>query len=483
MSEATALPLGPSRPGLRGLSVIGWSVLAVSVSVVQALAVFLDWKLGLAVCVAIIAAWMLVSQPELLLPLAVMTMFLEDVTFSGQAISRLLAPAALLVTAIELLRGTGRIRPGLPLACAGGYVAWAVASGMWTQSAAGTSFMLQSLGIALVWMLAFASLLNSVGDLRRILLVIAFTAATVGGLSVIAFGTNFTIPTIDLLQAGRSQGAVGDPDFFAGMQLVAIPLVLVAAGEAQGRLRVALYGSLCPILASVFTSLSRGGFIAFVVLNVLLLVSRPGRIFGSRREKAVALFVIVIGMMVLFSRPFVRDTVVSRVQSIYAPKDANEKSGSGRTNLWLAARRAIRENPATGIGYGSFAHVSQELVLTTPGVDLEVYVLRAEGDNLVPHNTYLGTAAELGYPGLLLYLSVVGGTMLYLRRAARVALERGAEYVARVANALVAGLASWMVTTIFLSAETTRMLWIIVGISLALPKLIPPPASSSPRSG
>ena len=33
--------------------------------------------------------------------------------------------------------------------------------------------------------------------------------------------------------------------------------------------------------------------------------------------------------------------------------------------------------------------------------------LREEGDNLVAHNTYLGTSAELGLVGLALYLGVL----------------------------------------------------------------------------
>jgi hypothetical protein len=35
------------------------------------------------------------------------------------------------------------------------------------------------------------------------------------------------------------------------------------------------------------------------------------------------------------------------------------------------------------------------------------------------------------------------------------------------------GLGSWGVTSVFLSAETARMSWIIVGLCLALPKLLP----------
>jgi hypothetical protein len=42
-----------------------------------------------------------------------------------------------------------------------------------------------------------------------------------------------------------------------------------------------------------------------------------------------------------------------------------------------------------------------------------------------------------------------------------------------VAHALTLGLFAWGICTFFLSGETARMLWIIVGVTLALPKLIP----------
>jgi O-antigen ligase len=128
-----------------------------------------------------------------------------------------------------------------------------------------------------------------------------------------------------------------------------------------------------------------------------------------------------------------------------------------------------------GIGYGSFIYESQDILLSTPGVDTEVLQLRLEGENFVAHNTYLGTAAELGLTGVLLYFGVMVSTGLHLRRTAIRAFAAGADFVGRVAYALLIGLATWAVTSIFLSAETARMFWIIVGLSLALPKLVPVP--------
>lgn len=446
-------------------------------AVVEATAITLDPKLGFAVALGFVVAAIVLARPVLLLPIGLVTVNLENVNVSDVNLTRLLAPLMLVVVLAELVRGGARLRLGPPFWCVGGYVTWAIASGLWTESVEGTRFLLQSLAIAVIFMLAFASLLNSERDLRVLLYVFAFAASLLGGLSVIAFLGDLEIPPLELLQEGRSQGGVGDPDFFAAIQLVAVPLVLVLAGEAKSRhLSLALYAGLLTILASVFTSLSRGGFLATAVLAFLLLISRPERVFRSRREKAAALLVIALGMTLFFVRPSVREEVVSRAESIYAPKTRQDETGSGRTVIWSAATRTAAEHPILGVGFGSFIYISEELIFETPNISLDVYQLRGDETNLVAHNTYLGTTAELGIVGLALYLSVLFSTAFYLRRTTRRAFEAGKPFVGRVANTLVLGLAAWAVASIFLSAETARMFWIIIGLSLALPKLISAPA-------
>jgi O-antigen ligase len=479
-----ARPLAPPDPRLSWpVSIGGWAALAGLLALVEAMAAFVDWKVGLVVVLAVLVTLLVLTRPAFLLPVAGAIVFLEDAHFMGMAVTRLFAPAAVLFVALEFLRGTARVRPGLPLALVAAYLAWAVASGLWTVSIEGTQFLLQSLAIALAFMIVFAALPKSEADVRRLLYSLSFTAAIVGGLSVIAFGSPFDLPGIDLLQAGRSQGGVGDPDFFAAMQLVTVPLALVMASETKNaRVRLALYAAVLTILASVFTSLSRGGFLAVAVLGLLFLVSRPERLFRSRHEKAIALLVVVLGMVAFFSRPYVREEVVSRAETIYAPKTKDDASGSGRTNLWKAAAKTAGEHPLTGIGFGGFGSISQELLFQTPGVDLDVQQIREEGDYFVAHNTYLGTAAELGLPGLLLYLGLIFATGFTLRRTAERAAAAGAPFIGRVAHALVLGLASWVLTSFFLSGETARMLWIIIGLSLALPRLVPDPRRSQERS-
>ena len=457
------------------LALFGWIAAAGFIALLLAMATTISWKIGLAAVIALAASMVLIARPVLLLPLAGITVLLEAVTLSGMAVTRLLAPGAAMVVAAEFLRGKARIKLNAPLVWATLYVSWALLSGLWTDGAEGTRFLLQSLAIALIYMFAFALLLNTERDLKLFLYPVVLAAALIAGLSVIAFGTpGLQIPYIALLQAGRAQGAVGDPDFFAGMCLVFAPVALVVASEVKQKwARILFYGAGLTLLAGVFTSLSRGAYLATVLLGILFIASRPERLFRSRREKAAALFVVALGVIGFFSRPYLRAEVVTRAQSIYAPKTQEEASGAGRTELWKGAIRTARENPILGVGYGSFAVISQELILHTPGVNPLVFQKRNEGDNFVAHNTYLGTAAELGFTGLFLYLALLVATGLALRRTSTRAVQAGAPFVGRIAHAFLLGLSAWAICTFFLNGETARTFWIVVGISVALPKLVP----------
>lgn len=457
------------------LALLTWIAAAGFVALLQAAASTISWKIGLAVAIALIVSMVLVARPVLLLPLAGITVVLEAVTLSGMPVTRLLAPGAAMVVIAEFLRGGGRIRLSPPLVWATLYISWAILSGVWSAGPDGTRFLLQSLVIALIYMFAFASLLNTERDLKVFLYPLIVVAALIAGLSVIAFGTpDMKIPYLDLLQAGRAQGAVGDPDFFAGMCLVFTPLGIVLASEAKEQwVRLLMIGATVTLLMGTFLSLSRGAFLATMVLGLLFLASRPERLFRARREKAAALFLVALGMAGFLSRPFLREQVVSRAESIYAPKTQEEASGAGRTELWKGALRTARENPIFGVGYGSFPSISQELILHTPGVNPLVFQKRKQGDNFVAHNTYLGTAAELGFTGLFLYLALMISIGLSLLKTSRRAMQAGVPFVGRVAHALVLGLTAWAVCTFFLNGETARTFWIIIGITLALPKLVP----------
>jgi O-antigen ligase len=111
----------------------------------------------------------------------------------------------------------------------------------------------------------------------------------------------------------------------------------------------------------------------------------------------------------------------------------------------------------------------------TPGVDFSAYRLRQSGQ--VAHSAYLGTLAELGLIGLALFLTVLAVAIVTLRRTARTALSRGDPFVAGAAQALVISMGGFLLISAFLSTETDRALWVLLGLALAVARIADLPES------
>jgi O-antigen ligase len=428
--------------------------------------------LGLGVVLAVVVALLL--RPSSLLLVLVASVFVELIQIGGLTITRLIAPVAFVVVAAAAVRKGTQIRPAPPLLWAGGYAVWALASSLWTVSPAGTTYLLSSLAIALVYMLSFASLLATRRDLERVLYAFAVLSLALGVLSTMAF-IGRPILGFGLLQEGRVQGGTGDPSFFAATQLIALPLILVLASNAKKTLlRNALYLVALVNIGSVLSTVSRGGTIQLVVV-LLLLIALPARaIFTSPTQKRVAMAALVAGMAVFFVH-YSAD-LAPRLKTIYSSENSSQAS-SGRLAIWPAAVDAFNERPFLGIGYGAFVHTSVDRLYSTPGTSLENFNVHPEE----VHNVFLGTAAELGIPGLTLFLGLLVSTGLTLRRTAKRARDLGDQFLNSVANALIVGLLGWCVGSMFIETETSRPLWIVVGMCLALPKLIPEQRAAEPQ--
>jgi O-antigen ligase len=446
---------------------VGWIVLGAATGSSLGVAATLGPTVAIALLVAALLGLVIAWRPSTILPAMIVSVFVEIVSVGGVSVTRIVAPVALIVLLLALTQNTARIRFGAPLAWAGAYTLWAVASSLWTINLADTGFLLASLAIALVYTLAFSGILESRRDLDYVLIAFAVTSLAVGIFAIV--GYFLALPWE--LESGRTSGGTGDPNFFATYQIIAMPLVLVLASVASRRwVRLALHATVVVIVASVFTSVSRGGLLTLMVVVGLMLALPARSVFRSRRQKAALLAVVALGGY--FSFQAAGPEVATRINAIFS----HDKSGSGRLNDWRAAWTSIRERPALGLGYGTFVGASVDLVRRTPNVDLVNFQLREPGEAV--HSVYIGTAAELGIPGLVLLLGLLFSTARGLRRTAREARLLGDWFVSRTANALFLGLVGWAVASIFLSSETSRSLWMIVGLTLALPKLI---AVEAPR--
>jgi O-antigen ligase len=446
----------------------GWAIGGSFLAVALGLVAVWNYQAAAALLVAGVVAMGVVRSQAVLLPILVATPFVEMIDVGGVRITRLLAPAALVVVLVALSRGR-RLKASPPLFWACGYALWALASGLWTVSTDGTLTLLASLAIALVYMLAIALLLDSRRDLNRILYTLAVCSFVLSVSSILAFVDRPFGPLGATIQEGRVQGATGDPSFFSAVQLVALPLILVLATEVSNSwLRAGLYLTAVVNIAAVFSTTSRGGFLQLMVVVLLLLIFPARRIFGTPTRKALALLVIAVGGFAFFTRYSV--DIAPRLETIFSQgKGGANETGSGRLIIWPAAWDAFQEKPFTGIGYGAFRETSIDRLYRTRNTFLGDFKVHKEE----VHNTFLGALAEVGMIGFVLFVGVMASTAYTLLRIAAQARRCGQSFLERVANALVIGILGWCIGALFISTETSRPIWIVVGLSLALPRLLP----------
>lgn len=416
-----------------------------------------DPVLAVGAAAALVAVPVAVLRPTLIAPVLVFSLFAEAITVGGTTVGRITAPLALVAVTSQVLQAPARLRDAsLSLGLIAGYALLAIASLVWTVNVPGTLDALSTLMVSLVYMAAFATLIRAPRDLRRLLSAVAVSSAALAILWIGQYA----------IGVDRRFNLAGDPNFFAAAQVVALPLVVVRLSlerDAVGRL--ALYLAVAVVAASVLSTVSRGGFITLAVV-VLLIVLLPSRVlFPSARQKTAFLLTALIGLGVLF--PLAWGDLRNRFEVGLSRSNV----AGGRGDLWMAAGTGYRQHPVTGLGFGGFKAVSFQLLRTTPGVQIEEHLRPSVRSGEYVHNAFLGTLAELGPLGLALFVGVLGASAARLRRAARDARAAGLPLVRSVANAVLLSLVGLALASLLLSTETSRVLWVLVGLSLSLPGL------------
>jgi O-antigen ligase len=422
--------------------------------------------LAVAGLIALVAVPAAVIRPTLVMYLLVATVFTQAITVGGITVSRLVAPIGLIALVSGVALHPTRLQEGrLTLAFVGGYVLLAVASLGWSVDASATVGSLGALLISVVFMAVFAVLIRDRGDLTGLLWAIA--AASIG------------LACFWLVQYARGVDRVdnlaGDPNFVAAFLVLALPIVVALASATRqvGR-RAALLVGVAVLAAGTVATLSRGGLMALFLAIPLLLVFPVKTLRSSPMQKAAVVLSIAIGLTVILP------TAGPQLLARFRQPTTNQSVVGARADLWRAALHASADHPATGLGYGGFAAQSFQLLRTTPGVNLLSHLrFRDEGEPV--HNAYLETLAELGPLGLILFLGILFATARALVRTARRARAAKDRFVRSVANALLIALIGFSASSVLLSTENSRGLWLIVGVSLTLPGMIRPHVQTGER--
>ena len=210
--------------------------------------------------------------------------------------------------------------------------------------------------------------------------------------------------------------------------------------------------------AAVARSGSRAGFLGLLVVGAALLVTmNQVPVF-----KRVA-FVGFIGLgLALFAPP----GYWNQMKTMLSPKeDYNWTEVDGRKQIWQRGMGYMMSYPIAGLGINNFERA--ECTISTKAQQ------HVEGTGLrcaAPHNTYLQAGAELGIPGLTLWLLMIVGSILKMRALAKRLprhWERGdleARFLFHAPRCLAICMAAFAVTSAFVSHAYIDPVYLLLGL-------------------
>jgi O-antigen ligase len=238
-----------------------------------------------------------------------------------------------------------------------------------------------------------------------------------------------------------------DANDFATFVVTALPLGIyfVHAGR-RAAIRLFAAAGLGLLTLGFVWSGSRGGFIAlFAVVGFVVL--RFSAVPLRWRVSATAL----VALMLLATAS---DQYWQQMSTITSDTDYNHTSESGRLQIWSRGIGYMLQNPVLGLGPGNFQTAEGTL---SPLAERQQFGIGVRWN--APHNSLVQIGAELGIPGVALYVAVIASAFRALRRSAA------------LTPALTAALLGFVVGSFFLSLAYSEMLYTLVALSVGVQKV------------
>ena len=256
---------------------------------------------------------------------------------------------------------------------------------------------------------------------------------------------------------GRLFGPIGDPNYYAQIMVVLLPLAFYAYSSARSRLgRIALVGAGLLITAGTVLTFSRGAAVSLGLVFLLMVAT------GAIRIRSLVLAAIGVSVLVMAVPEYGKR--LSRL-----PETAGllvSGSGPGIQNADRAIRGRVTEMVATGLVF-----VDHPILGVGPGMARFYYPRYAEiaggyarKKSRASHSMLLGLAAEHGIPGLLVFAMIVLVTLRDLRRAQRRWQERRAD-LSHLATGLMVSLILYLTVGLFLHAAYIRYFWVLMALA------------------
>jgi putative inorganic carbon (HCO3(-)) transporter len=239
-----------------------------------------------------------------------------------------------------------------------------------------------------------------------------------------------------------------DANDFATFAVTAMPFGLYflhAGRRALHRvLGAAALGTLA--LALVWTG-SRGGFLALLAVTLFVVVRYTG--VPLRWRLSVTALVALV-FLATASEQYWR-----QMGTIVEDSDYNRTDETGRLQIWQRGVGYMLQNPILGVGANNFGAAEG---LLSPFAYRQQFGVGVRWS--APHNSFVQVGAELGIPGLVLFVAFIASAFRALRHSD-----------ASLTRALTASLIGYVVGAFFLSLAYSAILYTLVALAVGLRKV------------
>jgi O-antigen ligase len=265
-------------------------------------------------------------------------------------------------------------------------------------------FIIQEYSKTVIFAVLLIVAIRSAADLYTFIWAYVISCGILVWMAMFVFGLSRAVGTsVDRL----SNLYTFDANDLGLILLIGLALTLWTFQTSGKRGRLASGIILLGIGATLARTGSRGAFLGLMVVGVVLLFALTG-IPASRRLAFAG--VIVLGLLVAAPAGY-----WEQMQTIFKPtSDYNWQTREGRKNVAKRGLGYMLDYPLFGVGIDNFWRM--ECILGDKArTNRRNTALRCTP----PHNSFVQAGAELGFPGLILYSSLVFGgigSMWRLRR-------------------------------------------------------------------
>jgi O-antigen ligase len=294
-----------------------------------------------------------------------------------------------------------------------------------------------------------AASVRTVRDVERLALVY-FVGAVVYTAVVL---TRFDLGSGDAWRLGHLY--YYDANDFATYTVSAMPLGIYFLHTGR-RLSLQLFAAagLVVLTLGFVWSGSRGGFIALAAVAIFVVLYFSAIPLRWRLLATALVTLVLLGTA--------SDQYWEQMGTIASDADYNHTNESGRLHIWRRGVGYMMDNPIFGVGAGNFQAAEGTL---SPLAERQQYGVGVRWN--APHNSFVQIGAELGLPGLALYIALIISAFFTVRRAGD------------LSPALTASLLGFVVGSFFLSLAYSEMLYTLIALAVGLRKVSTLPAQSA----